>query len=297
MDAKTANRCWYDRLGPRYERVDGRRTPALQDWLRGRLRALLDRVPPPQHVAAGAVRVLDLGAGGGWVGRAWHGLGVEAIGLDLSPAMAGAARAQYSLSLAGDVDHLPVVDGAMAVVTAFATLHHLGDFAAMAREVARVLVPGGWFYSDHDLDGRFSRRYQGLLRCYRFVAGGLRRRQYAAGEAEMEDAAECHAAGLPTEMVAEALRGAGLQVTLECHGYGLAPWADWWWGDRAWPAGRAPLVAIRAQKTCAPAPEIGQAGGGGDREAEGSPARRFSGPGVSPMRSHVTAHIRRGTGS
>ncbi|MEM7412334.1 MAG: methyltransferase domain-containing protein [Myxococcota bacterium] len=103
-------------------------------------------------VRTGHERVLDLGCGPGHTALAFAPRVAEAVGLDLTPAMLDAARAQAmerGISNArfepGNAEALPFPDASFDVVTSRHSAHHVADPAAMLREVARVLVPGGLF--------------------------------------------------------------------------------------------------------------------------------------------------------
>jgi ubiquinone/menaquinone biosynthesis C-methylase UbiE len=78
--------------------------------------------------------------------------------IDIDPTMvarAGRRLAGYGdrTSVAtGDVTELRIQDGQVEVVFNFAVLHHVPDWRAGLREIARVLAPGGRFFSqDHDV--------------------------------------------------------------------------------------------------------------------------------------------------
>jgi ubiquinone/menaquinone biosynthesis C-methylase UbiE len=97
---------------------------------------------------AGAA-VVDVGCGGGTYTRAWHELGAASVtGVDFSEPILDEARAAHG--------HLPGVgfcrgeaaatglpDSSADVVFERALVHHVLDLAAVAREAARVLRPGG----------------------------------------------------------------------------------------------------------------------------------------------------------
>jgi ubiquinone/menaquinone biosynthesis C-methylase UbiE len=52
----------------------------------------------------------------------------------------------------GDVTDLRYPDGHFDVIFNFAVIHHVPDWRAALREIARVLAPGGRFFSqDHDV--------------------------------------------------------------------------------------------------------------------------------------------------
>lgn len=103
-------------------------------------------------VATGRERVLDLGCGPGHTALAFAARVAEVVALDLTPAMLDQARrlaAERGLTNLrfehADASRLPFPDARFDVVTSRLSAHHVGDPAAMVREAARVLVPGGVF--------------------------------------------------------------------------------------------------------------------------------------------------------
>ncbi len=109
----------------------------------------------PQAIAAlrPGETVLDLGAGGGFdcflaakqVGQA--GL---VIGVDMTPDMVSKARANAAKLEAknvdfrlGEIEHLPVADGAVDVILSNCVINLSPDKGAVFREAFRVLKPGG----------------------------------------------------------------------------------------------------------------------------------------------------------
>jgi SAM-dependent methyltransferase len=118
----------------RHERVA---PPLLGSKIRNdMLRAFLAPTP--------ADRVVDLGCGSG---RAllWNAdFGATMVGIDISPYFAAEARAQADLLL-GDLRRLPFADGTFTKAYSLDVLEHLSPeaLAAMLREAARVLAPGG----------------------------------------------------------------------------------------------------------------------------------------------------------
>ncbi len=233
-EVKRANRQHYDAIAERYEELDGRRSPALERWLRARLRALRTRVP--------GGRLLDLGSGSCLVTRCAEGLFEQRVALDLSAKLLVLNRAHASAAVVADVDELPFPAGSFDLVTSFAVLHHLHGFAHLAREVSRVLRRGGLFYSDHDLDRRFADRLRLPLAIYR----RLFRRAAEAGEEH--DLTEYHHDGVRSDEICEELRRAGLVPEARYHWYGLSPVLNWTFRERSWPRGLAPLLAITAAK-------------------------------------------------
>jgi SAM-dependent methyltransferase len=100
-------------------------------------------------------RVLELGCGAAAGARWLHAQGAEVVALDLSAGMLRHARLAADRSgvrvplVQADALALPFADGAFDVVcTAFGAVPFVADSAAVMREVARVLRPGGaWVFS------------------------------------------------------------------------------------------------------------------------------------------------------
>ena len=100
-------------------------------------------------------RVLELGCGAAAAARWLQSQGAEAVGLDLSAGMLRHARESSDRSgvrvplVQADALALPFTDGVFDVVcTAFGAIPFVADSAAVMREVARVLRPGGsWVFS------------------------------------------------------------------------------------------------------------------------------------------------------
>lgn len=97
-------------------------------------------------------RVLEIGSGRGGGARyvARYHSPASIVGLDYSPTTVRRARRinrdTPSLSFKiGDAENLPFPDGAFDVVINIESSHCYGDVPAFAREVSRVLAPGGWF--------------------------------------------------------------------------------------------------------------------------------------------------------
>ncbi|MEV0828357.1 class I SAM-dependent DNA methyltransferase [Nonomuraea rubra] len=97
--------------------------------------------------AAGGGPVADVGCGPGHVTAHLHELGLDAFGLDLSPAMIGVARRDHpGLRFeVGSMTELGLPDDSVAGVLAFWSLIHVPDDAvpAVLGHFRRVLRPGG----------------------------------------------------------------------------------------------------------------------------------------------------------
>ena len=83
-------------------------------------------------------RVLEVGAG-------WGELECDVVALDLSPRMVELTRERGIDALEGDVQDLPLADGAFDAVVAAWMLYHVPDLDRGLAEIARVMRPGGVF--------------------------------------------------------------------------------------------------------------------------------------------------------
>jgi SAM-dependent methyltransferase len=95
----------------------------------------------------GNLRAADVGCGPGHLTAMLHDLGLDAFGLDLSPAMvAHARRAHPALRFdEARMEALPVEDGALGGVLAHYSMIHTPpeELPALLAEQVRVLAPGG----------------------------------------------------------------------------------------------------------------------------------------------------------
>ncbi|HSH17122.1 MAG TPA: class I SAM-dependent methyltransferase [Verrucomicrobiae bacterium] len=111
----------------------GRRADRLEKQLLGTLRARFPR----------GGTVLDIGCGTGHFTRWLAGQGMQATGLDLSPAMlAEAAKFNGLRYLHGDVSALPFADRTFDLVAMVTTLEFVGDPPVALREAVRVARRG-----------------------------------------------------------------------------------------------------------------------------------------------------------
>lgn len=94
-------------------------------------------------------RILELGAGGGFLASTLTGRGFERLTLsDFTATSLAALRANApdALLVGADAEWLPFRDAAFDVVVSSDVIEHLPDIAAHVAEVARVLAPGGRYY-------------------------------------------------------------------------------------------------------------------------------------------------------
>ncbi|MGW8376595.1 methyltransferase domain-containing protein [Streptomyces sp. ODS28] len=131
----------YDAIAPTYAEM-------FSDSLRERPleRALLSAFAELVRGEGEGGAVADLGCGPGYVTAHLHGLGLNAFGVDASPAMVGLAREAHPglrFSVAS-MAALDLADGALAgAVSRWSVIHTPPrDVPAVVSEVARVLSPG-----------------------------------------------------------------------------------------------------------------------------------------------------------
>jgi len=134
--------------------------------------------------------VLDLGSGAGldaFLAAQQVGENGRVIGVDMTPEMLSRARANAQKIGAGNVEFregrleaLPVADASVDAVTSNCVINLVPDKAAVFREIARVLKPGGRLViSDIILDGRLPEAIEQDLYAYvGCVAGALQRAAY-----------------------------------------------------------------------------------------------------------------------
>jgi SAM-dependent methyltransferase len=102
------------------------------------LRAVLAASP-------GVRRVLDVGAGNGWLARRLAGrYEVTAVDVDGGETGLGGLRDPRVVRLRGDLEALPVAAGRFDAVIAAAAIHYAVDLDGALAELGRVLRPGGF---------------------------------------------------------------------------------------------------------------------------------------------------------
>jgi SAM-dependent methyltransferase len=106
-----------------------------------------DRIALRALLPAGGGHLVDLGAGFGRLADEYEAFSAVTL-IDASPVMIAAARERTRgdprvVVIEADAGDLPMPDGSVDVVVAVRLLVHLADPAAVLREVARVLRPGG----------------------------------------------------------------------------------------------------------------------------------------------------------
>lgn len=89
--------------------------------------------------------VLELCCGTGRHGSALRAAGYRVLGFDISADQLRYARGRLTATFRADASRMPVRSGAAGVAIAMFMHTDVADFAAVAREVARCLRPGGRF--------------------------------------------------------------------------------------------------------------------------------------------------------
>jgi ubiquinone/menaquinone biosynthesis C-methylase UbiE len=141
-------RDWLANTSSSYDTVAESYAAMLRDLLanapyeRAALAAFAERVRLPE----GDGRVADVGCGAGRITAHLHELGVNAVGLDLSPGMIEVARRDHpNLEFeVGTMTDLPYPDGSLAGLLAWYSLIHIPDdaLAGVLAQFHRVLRPG-----------------------------------------------------------------------------------------------------------------------------------------------------------
>ena len=140
------------------------RSPAWKAWLirRGLMRGIVlgDEIKSwdvaktaaflEQHVAKGEP-ILDIGAFASEIPPILHQLGYTAIsGVDLNPRLAEMPFAGAVDYRVGDFLRAPYPDRHFAAITAISVIEHGFDGERLAREMGRLLRPGGYFVASFD---------------------------------------------------------------------------------------------------------------------------------------------------
>jgi ubiquinone/menaquinone biosynthesis C-methylase UbiE len=108
-------------------------------------RYVLDPVMVPRALARSAKKVLDVGCGEGRFCRMLRTHGVDAVGIDSTPALIAAARARDARGayLQATAERLPFGRERFDLVVSYLSLIDIPDFHSAILEMARVLKPGG----------------------------------------------------------------------------------------------------------------------------------------------------------
>jgi SAM-dependent methyltransferase len=218
-------------LGPMVRRSDDRR-PTTDE---------MSSMPPSCFVlrpSSQGLRVLDLGAGVGWLSNRLAGLGHYpcAIDLNLDPRDGLGAARRYGGDwpcVQAEFDRLPLADGQADLVIYNASLHYSTEYRATLVEALRVLGPGGRIVV---LDSPI----------YRRDASG--RQMIAERQAAFAHEHGTRSDALPNVgyLTWAMLRQLGRELGLRWQV--IRPWYGWSWALRPW---RARLMRKREPSTFA----------------------------------------------
>ncbi len=238
-EVQEANLRFYETIAPVYDQIDSRRANDRFGWLDSLLKDLRAKCSAEEPVFA------DLGAGSGLLARHAVEHFPKVIAVDLSPAMLARIRHPRIETREGSCEALPLADASVHCAGLFATLHHLYEPAQAIREAARVLKPGGWLYSDHDIESTFVANFRWPLSVYRALFDHGKRYLAACPSASERDyeMSEFHGdRGVQVEPIQECLREFA-EVRLSYHWEGLLPLTPPWRRR-----GISPLLRILARK-------------------------------------------------
>lgn len=244
-DNKEANKKFFNITADIYEEMDCRRNERTSRFIKKNIVELLKN--HENH------SLLDIGSGTGFVMRAIDGYFENLVGVDISYNVL--KKIENGLCVCGDISNLAFKCEIFDVVTCFAVLHHCIDTASIFDEAYRVLKKGGVFYSDHDIDINFVRKFQPLLSLHRRVFDSAAKFIKANSEItkELYMKSEIRENGIYTLDLKEQLYKAGFsKVEIRSHWYGQGGLYDFIMkllgNPVSVPLGYAPSVAFRAIK-------------------------------------------------
>lgn len=247
---KKANKEFYDIVSNSYEQIDGKRDATTENWIAKKLKKISDDV---FEDSISEKSLLDLGCGSGFIMRNANHYFNKVVGVDISHKILIPLRKQGYLVVCADTDHLPFKENSFSVVTCFAVLHHLFTYEGLFKETKRVLKKNGLFYSDHDLDKAFSKRFFIPLKMYRFFFDEEKkyRKKESKISSELYHFTEIHNKGISTKHIIKVVQGVGFTfIRTSYHWFGLFPIITkvLMKCKLTFSRGNAPLVSIIARK-------------------------------------------------
>ena len=243
QQVKEANKTFYDIVGPSYEDIDGRRSEHLIRYVEEQLDLISERTETNS--------IMDLGCGSGFISKVARTYFKQRYALDISHRIVRGIDDEKLYRVVADTDVIPFGDDRLDCVVTFAVLHHCYSYEKVLSEIGRVLVKGGIFYSDHDMDSFFFSRYRPLLKTYRKINDASKHylSRFNQLSSEIYNCSEYHQDGIPSEKIELLLKSVGFSdVRLEYHWFGLSHLTDKVFGRKTFRKGCAPLVRIVAVK-------------------------------------------------
>jgi SAM-dependent methyltransferase len=173
-----------------------------QQWaIRGRTYAYLEKkiLPDLKASASKGLRVLDLGAGNGWMSYRLALLGHEPVAVDLLTSdMDGLGAAVHYQGVLknlfprfqAELDHLPFVENQFDVAVFNASFHYSENYRETLREVVRCLRPRGkviiadtpWYSRDESGRTMVRERQAYFTKLYGFPSDGIASMEYLTDE-------------------------------------------------------------------------------------------------------------------
>ncbi|GAB64210.1 MAG: class I SAM-dependent methyltransferase [Candidatus Jettenia sp.] len=240
---KKANRDFYDIVGSSYESIDGRRSEELICYVDDQVRMISRNIK--------ADSILDLGCGNGFISRVSNSYFKRRYALDISYGVMKDIDDKNLCRIAADSDLIPIKDAQINCVVTFAVLHHCYSYEKILSEIYRVLTAGGIYYSDHDMDSHFFKRFGLLLKMYRKINTISNHHVLGFDQAlkRIHHCSEFHSDGIPSQTIKAKLKSIGFKdIKFDYHWFGLSPLTNKMFGKRSYNKGYAPLVRIIAVK-------------------------------------------------
>jgi ubiquinone/menaquinone biosynthesis C-methylase UbiE len=182
-DVLAANIAFHTALAEHYDRNQPHFRPENVERVDGVLRRMAEET--------GGGSLVDLGCGTGFILNLAKRYFARVVGVDITPAMldrVDMSGGNVEVCLA-TTDSIPFEDGEFDACTAYGYLHHLYDLRPTFHEAARLLRPGGQFFSDQD-PNHFFWELLGPLKGQADISGFVEREVAAVTETDERAAAE-----------------------------------------------------------------------------------------------------------
>ena len=138
----------HDRIAKRYDRIHGE---IFNDVEQSRLRA--DVKHAVDSISSGSLNALDFGCGSGNLTRHLLENGCSVTSADVSQGFLDLVQSRYptvDTHRLNGIDLSEIATSTFDIVATYSVLHHVPDYLAAVREMARVCKPGGVLYLDHE---------------------------------------------------------------------------------------------------------------------------------------------------
>lgn len=152
-------------------------------------------LPPIEAIHPAAIKILDLGAGNGWMSYRLALRGHQPVAVDLltndQDGLGTAAHFRRYLPqlfprFQAELEHLPFADRQFDIAIFNASFHYSEDYERTLREAFRCLRPGGsviiadtpWYSRDESAQKMLSERRQAFIAQYGFPSDGIKSLEY-----------------------------------------------------------------------------------------------------------------------